>query len=339
MTPLDSYTEMRVRPMKAVKIDRFGGPEVMQIADLPVPEPHSGQVRVKVEAAGLNYADLMIRKGYYLERMPLPYVLGREFCGTIDRSGIGANGFRPGQRVVGIVKGGAMAEYLISDTTGLMPCPEGLTPEEGAAMLIQGVTAIHLIDDFGRVKPGDTVLVHAGAGGVGSLAIQIAKARGATVIGTASTEDKCRFIGELGAKAINYLQGDWVADLRAMTDGRGADVILESIGGDVFRRSFTAALADFGHLIVYGLSGGRLEKLHNREILGSNRTVSGYYLGSYFPNYVDRVVTASRRLVDMLNAGRVRIVIGKRFPLDEAPLAFDYMEQRKNIGKVIITPS
>jgi NADPH2:quinone reductase len=323
--------------MKALSIEKFGGPDVMKVAEVPVPEPGAGQVRIRVEAAGLNYADIMICYGHYIEKVPLPYVLGREFCGTIDKFGPGTNGLRRGERVVGIVKGGAMAEYVIADLAGLIPCPKELTPEQGAAMFIQGVTAVHLIDDVGQVKPGETVLVHAGAGGVGTLAIQIARARGANVIGTASTDEKCRLITELGARAINYLDGDWVAKLRRITNDRGADVILEAVGGEVFRRSFKEALADFGRLVVYGLSGKHLEKLHNREILESNRAVIGYFLGAYFPKHMDRVVTAARKLREMLASGQIRLVIGRTFSLDEAPAAFEYMERRQSVGKVVIT--
>jgi NADPH:quinone reductase len=324
--------------MKALRMETFGGPEVLHVAEIPVPEPRAGQVRVKVEAAGLNYADIMIREGLYIEKMPLPYVLGREFCGTVDTVGSGTNGLRPGDRVLGMVKGGAMAEYVIADSRGLVPCPGALTPEQGAAILVQGVTAVHLVEDVGEVKSGQTVLVHAGAGGVGTLAIQIALARKADVIGTASSDEKCRLITDLGARAINYARGDWVAELRNMTNGRGADVILESIGGEVFRRSFKEALADFGRVIVYGLAGGHLEKLHNREILESNRAVFGYFLGSYFPRHMDRVATAVRRVTDLIVSGRIRVVIGGTFPLDDAPAAFDHMQHRKSVGKVVIKP-
>lgn len=324
--------------MKAVQIDRFGGPDVMEIVDVPMPEPGEGQVRIKVEAAGLNYADIMIRQGTYIDEIPLPYRLGREFCGVIDKVGPGTNGLVKGQRVVGSVHGGAMAEYVVTQPLGLVPCPDGLSPEQGAGMLIQGITAMHCIDDVGRVQPGETVLVHAAAGGVGTLAVQIANARGASVIGTASSEQKCKLIIKLGAAAINYTRGDWVKEVCLLTGGRGADVILESVGGEVFRRSFTEALAVFGRMVVYGISSTRLEKLHNRQILESNRSVTGYYLGAYFPKHLDRVVAATTKLVDMIRAGRIEIIVGSTFPLDHVVEAFNHMQSRKSIGKVVIKP-
>ncbi len=324
--------------MKALRIQQHGGPEVMEIVDLPVPEPDSKQVRVKVEAAGLNYSDIMIREGMYLEEMPLPYVMGREFCGTVDALGDHVNGIEPGTRVVGSIHGGAMAEYTLANAAALVPCPDELPPEQGAALLIQGITAVHCVDDVGRATQGQTVLIHAAAGGVGTLAVQIAKALGATVIGTASSDAKCRTITDLGASAVNYANDDWVDRVLELTDARGADLILESVGGEVFRRSFDEALATFGRMIVYGLSSGRLEKLHNRQILESNKAVIGYYLGAYFPRHMDRVIAATGKLMGYLQTGEVHPVIGNTFPLDKAIEAFDHMQSRQSIGKVVIVP-
>lgn len=324
--------------MKALRIEEHGGPNVMKLVDVDVPEPGPKQVRVKVEAAGLNYSDIMIREGMYIEDIPLPYIMGREFCGTIDAVGDNAVGLKPGTRVVGSIQGGAMAEYALAHAAGLVPCPDDLPPEQGAALLIQGITAVHCVDDVGGAKQGETVLIHAAAGGVGTLAIQIARALGATVIGTASSDEKCEKITELGAHAVNYSKDDWVQKVLDITEGRGADLILESVGGDVFRRSFEEALAVFGRMVVYGLSSGRLDKLHNRQILESNKAVIGYYLGAYFPRHMDRVISATTKLMGWLQAGKVRPIIGKTFSLDQAVEAFDHMQNRENIGKVVIVP-
>lgn len=330
---------MASETMKAVRMEKTGGPEVLEVVRVPVPTPGAGQVRVKVEAAGMNYSDIMIRQGMYIDAMKLPYFVGREFCGTVDAVGHGADMWKTGQRVVGSIPGGAFAEYLTAPAATLMPCPDGLSAEQGAALLIQGITALHCLEDFGRLQPGETVLVHAGAGGVGTLAIQIARTLGAgKVIGTASSEAKCKVIEGLGGTAINYTEGDWVKDVLAATGGRGADVILESVGGDVALRSYKEALADFGRMVIYGVAGGQIVQLDNREILVSNKTLSGYFLGAYFPKYLDKVAAATMKLAGMVLEGKVKPVIGQSFALDDVAAAFDHMQQRKSTGKVIIKP-
>ena len=324
--------------MKALRIDKHGGPEVMHVVDVPLPEPGQGELRVKVEVCGLNYSDIMIREGRYVDRMPMPYLMGREFCGTIDKLGPGVQTWITGQRVVGTAAGGAMAEYAVANAAGLYPCPDRLTPPQAVAILIQGITAMHSVDDCAGLKSGETMLVHAAAGGVGTLAIQIGLAKNAKVIGTASSDEKCKLIRDLGATAVNYMQGDWVKEVRALTGGKGADVILESVGGDVFIRSFKEALADFGRMVVYGVAGGQVVTLDNREILVSNKTVIGYYLGSYFPKYVGRVLAASQKLAALIMAGKLKPIIGQTFPLDKAIDAFNHMQNRQSIGKVVIVP-
>lgn len=324
--------------MKAVRIDKFGGPEVMQIVDVPVPEPGAGQVRIRVEACGLNYSDIMIRQGMYIDAMSLPCYLGREFCGTIDKAGPGATQFAPGTRVVGTATGGALAEYVVVPAAGLFPNPPGLSPEQGASLLIQGITAVHCIDDCVALKSGETLLVHAAAGGVGTLAVQIGLARGAKVFGTASSDEKCKFVESLGATAINYTKGDWVKELLAANGGKGVNTILESVGGEVFTRSFNEALAIFGRMVVFGVASTEIVPLTNREILGSNKMLAGYYLGSFIPHHMDRVMTASMKLAQLIGQGKVKIIIQKTYPLSQAVEAFNSMQNRQSIGKIIIKP-
>jgi NADPH2:quinone reductase len=324
--------------MKALQIEKFGGPEVMKLADVPVPEPGPGEARIRVEAGGLNYSDIMIREGTYIDATTLPHRLGREFCGTIDKLGPGVAGWSVGQRVVGAVQSGAFAEYVAAPVETLIPCPEGITPEQGAAILVAGITAVHCLDDCGRLAPGETVLIHAAAGGVGTLAVQIARAEGANVIGTASSDEKCRFIAGLGATPVNYAKGDWVKEVRSLTQDRGADLILESVGGEVYRRSFKEALAVFGRMVVFGVATREMVPFNNREILESNRTLTGYYLGAYFPAHLDRVINATMKLVGLILEGKVKPIVGKSVPLDQAVEAFNHMQQRKNIGKVVLRP-
>ncbi|MEE9274263.1 MAG: zinc-binding dehydrogenase [bacterium] len=325
--------------MKAIQIEKHGGPEVMETVDLPVPEPGEGEVRVKVEAVGLNFSDIMIREGRYVDEMPLPFVLGREFCGSIDAVGPGAGELAPGQRVIGgNPMGGALAEFLVAKAARLSPIPEGFTPVEGAALRTQGLTAMMIMDNAVKVQPGETVLVHAAAGGVGGLAVQIALARGARVIGTTSSEAKCRMVAKLGAEAVNYTEGDWVKEVLALTDGKGADIILESIGGEILLRSYNEALAIFGRLVIYGAASGDIVQFDNREILASNRTLMGFYLSRHFPDHLDRIGEAIGKLLAMIRAGTLKLTIDQTFPLERAADAFNHIQTRKNTGKVVVIP-
>jgi NADPH:quinone reductase len=324
--------------MKALRITRHGGPDVMEIAEVPVPEPKPGEVRIRVVAAGLNYSDIMIREGSYIDATQLPCYLGREACGVIDKVGPGVKGLEVGQRVVATAPGGAFAEYLCANAAGLLPCPDGISPDVGAAIMIQGLTAVHCLDDLGQLKKDETVLIHAAAGGVGSLAVQIAVAMGGKVFGTASSEKKCDQIRALGATPINYSEGDWVKKLLDLSRGSGVKLILESVGGDTCLRSFKEALKPFGRMVVYGVASGEVVSLTNREILESNKILMGYYLGSYFPDHMSKIMSASMKLVQYIAQGKVKPVIGQTFPLDRAREAFDCMHQRRSIGKVIIKP-
>lgn len=324
--------------MKAVRIEAHGGPEVMQLVDVEMPEPRPGEALVRVEACGLNYSDIMIREGLYIDRTPLPYLMGREFCGVVEALGPGATGFAVGSRVVGSVPGGALASHVRAPAMTLMPCPEGLSPAEGASFFIQGITAVHCLEDCTRLREGETVLIHAAAGGVGTLAVQIARAMGAKVLGSASTEEKRKLVAELGATPIDYTSDDWPAKVLEATGGRGADVILESVGGEVFRRSWSEALAIFGRMVVYGVAGGEIVKLDNRDILRSNRSIGGYYLGSYFPKHLDRVARAGAKLTGLIRSGAVRPVVGARYPLDRVVEAFDSLQGRRSTGKVVVEP-
>ena len=323
--------------MKAIQIEKHGGPEVMETVDLPVPEPGEGEVRVRVEAVGLNFSDIMIREGRYVDEMPLPFVLGREFCGTIDAAGAGD--LAPGQRVIGVnLMGGALAEFLVAKAALLSPIPEGFTPVEGAALRTQGLTAMMIMDNAVKVQPGETVLIHAAAGGVGALAVQIALARGARVIGTTSSEAKCRMVAGLGAEAVNYAEGDWVKEVLALTGGKGADIILESIGGKILLRSYNEALAIFGRLVVYGAASGDIVQFDNHEILASNRSLTGFYLSRHFPDHLDRIGEAVGKLLAMIRAGTLKLTIDQTFPLERAADAFNHIQTRKNTGKVVVIP-
>ena len=324
--------------MKAIWIEQLGASDVMQVVDKPIPEPTPKQVRVKVEAIGLNYSDIMIREGRYLQRTELPQILGREFVGVIDSVGAEVKGLAVGMRVYGTVTQGALAEYVCADYRGLLPVPDALSSDMAVALIVQGVTALHCLNEHGNLKAGETVLIHAAAGGVGTLAIQMAKAMGARVIGTASSESKCQLIRDLGAEAINYSEGDWVAEVMKLTDGKGADLIIESVGGNVFLRSYREALSAFGRIVVLGIANGEPVQIGTNEILKRNKAIIGYFLSVYFEKAPHLVAQAIVRVLELVHNGTVKPIIGATYALADSAAAFDHMQNRESIGKVVIKP-
>ena len=304
-----------------------------------MPEPGSGEVRVKVSACGINFSDIMIRQGRYVMDVPFPYPVGREFSGTVQAIGDGVRGFKEGDAVFGLsFFGGAMAEYVVVAAASLSPVPPGIAPEEAAALQIQGINALLCVEDCGRVQKGETVVVQSAAGGVGGVAVQIALTRGARVIGTASTDAKLDAIRKLGAEPVNYAKGDWVADVKRLTSGRGADVIIDGVGGDVFRRSVFEATAHGGRVIISGVSSGEEVNLTNFQISAAHRTLVGVSVPSFFPDRVDQLVTAMKRLMVMVAERKIQVRIGHSLPIEKASEAFRLIEERRNIGKVVVKP-
>lgn len=325
--------------MKAVQFDRAGGPEVIRVVDSPIPTPEPGEARVRVEACGLNFSDIMIRQGRYVMEVPFPYRVGREFSGKIDAVGDGVAALKKNDTVFGLsFNGGAMAEYVVVDAGSVNAVPPGVPPAEAAALQIQGINALFCVEDYGHVQKGETVVVHSAAGGVGGLVVQIAVARGARVIGTTSKDEKLQAILELGAEALNYTKGDWVAEVKRLTAGRGADVIIDGIGGEVFRRSVFEATAHGGRVIISGVSSGEEVSLTNFQISAAHRTLVGVSVPSFFPGHVDRIVSAMSRLFSLVAQGLLRVRIGHTIPLANAVEAFRLMEERRNTGKVVVCP-
>lgn len=325
--------------MKAVQFDRVGGPEVIRIVDLPIRSPKRGEVRVKVEACGLNFSDIMIRQGRYVMEVPFPYPVGREFSGKIDAVGDGVPTFKKGDPVFGLsFNGGAMAEYVVVDASSVNAVPPGVPPPEAAALQIQGINALFCVEDYGHVQKGETVVVHSAAGGVGGLAVQIALARGAKVIGTTSKDEKRKEILDLGAEALNYAKGDWVADVKRFTAGRGADLIIDGVGGEVFRRSVFEATAHGGRVVISGVSSGEEVSLTNFQISAAHRTLVGVSVPSFFPDHVDQLISAMSRLFTLVAQRLLRVRIGHAVPIASAAEAFRLMEERRNTGKVVICP-
>ncbi|HTD19526.1 MAG TPA: NADPH:quinone oxidoreductase family protein, partial [Ktedonobacteraceae bacterium] len=266
--------------MKAVRINETGGPEVMHIEEIETPAPKNGEVLIKVAAAGINYADLAQRQGAYLTRTHTPTTLGFEFAGTIEALGPGVTSPAVGTRVVAFGDGG-YAEYALAQATTTIPIPNMLDFTHAAAFPVQGITAYQLLRESAHIQAGESVLVHAAAGGVGTLAIQLAKLLGAgTVIGTASNAQKLELIRRLGADAaINYTEENWPEQVKQATGGKGPDIILEMVGGSIAEQSLQC-LAPFGRMVIYGAASNQIAQFTGIQLMYKNQAVIGYWLTS-----------------------------------------------------------
>ena len=325
--------------MRAIRFHELGGPEVLRLEDIPVPEPAANEVLVAVAAAGVNFADTRRRLGTYLEPSELPFVLGAEIAGTVVRVGSEVDRWRPGDRVMGLVNSGGYAEYVATRASQLFPIPDVMSFETAAAFPLQGLTAYHILRTSGRLQPGESVLVHSAAGGVGSLAVQLAKVFGAgTVYATASTEEKLTLARELGADVtINYTAQAFDAPIlaRQKQDGkRGVDVILDAVGGDGFRQNFTC-LASFGRIVLYGVASGSIPQFNPVQLMRKCQEVSGFYLPGVLAR-PDLLTSSMQELGELLAASRLKILVGSTFPLEDAAEAHRALEGRKTTGKGVL---
>ncbi len=322
--------------MKAVVFDKVGGPEVLKIAEVPKPEVKPGTVLVKVRAAGINFADTLFRLGQYMMQPQLPDTPGLEAAGEIEAVGAGVENLRPGQRVAAL--GSKMyAEYALAPATQVIPIPDSLSFEQAAAFPVQVLTAWHMLHTAHDTRPGQMVLVHSAAGGVGIVAVQIAKVAGARVIGTVSSDSKGALAKEYGADdVINYATKDFAAEANRLTGGRGVDLILDAIGATTFDKGMTC-LAPFGHLILYGRSGGAPEPLNLFRLFDKSTKVSGFtlYTVAAVPEAMRRGIEESFKLIAQ---GKVKLLVGKSFPLAQAAEAHKFMESRQSTGKLVLIP-
>jgi NADPH:quinone reductase len=303
--------------VRAVVLRETGGPEQLEPAEVTDPEPGDGEVLLRVRAAGINFADVLMRQGRYPQPPELPTVLGTEVAGEVD-----------GRRVMALPRDGGYAELAAVGEELLVPLPDGASFEEGASFLLTFLTAWIPLTRQVRVGPGSVVLVHAGAGGVGSAAVQVAKHIGARVVVTASSDEKRRVALELGAdEAFGYDDFEQVR----------ADVVLDSVGGDVFARSF-GVLKPLGTVIAIGFAGGWWEPLDPGPLVGRNVGLQGFYLGRLMRHRPDLVREAIADVLDLWEQGAVKPLVGATFPLEEAAEAHRLIEERRSVGKVVLVP-
>jgi NADPH2:quinone reductase len=322
--------------MKAMRIASFGGPEVLRLEDVPISSPRSGQVLVKVEAAGLNYIDVYHRTGLYPN--PLPFTPGLEGVGTVAALGPDVTGLRQGDRVAWASALGSYAEQVIAPAAQLVTVPAGIDPHSAAAVMLQGMTAHYLTESTYPLKAGDTCLVHAAAGGVGLLLVQMAKQRGARVFGTVSTDEKAALAREAGAdEVILYTKQDFPAEVKRLTGGRGLQVVYDSVGQSTFEKSLDC-LTLRGMLVLYGQSSGPVPAF-SPGVLASKGSLF-LTRPTLFHYVADRPSLEARAsaVLGALASGRLKVRIGRTFPLAEAAEAHRTLEGRKTTGKVLLLP-
>ena len=322
---------------KAIRIEKIGGPEVMQWVDVEIGEPGAGEIRVKHHAVGLNYIDVYFRTGLY--QQPLPGSLGMEAAGVIEAVGPGVDGFKVGDRVAYAARPpGAYCEVRVMAAAGVVKLPDALSFEQGAAMMLQGMTAQYLLRRTYPVRAGQTILIHAAAGGVGLIACQWARALGVTMIGTVGSEEKAALARANGCThVINYNTEDFVARVKEITGGRGVPVVYDSIGKDTFTASLDC-LSPLGMMVSYGSASGPVPPFGLNELASRGSLfITRPTLFSYMATRAD-LGTMAGDLFDMVESGKVKIGINQRYALQDAAQAHRDLEARKTTGSSILLP-
>jgi NADPH:quinone reductase len=322
--------------MKAVRVHKYGGPEVLTMDDIPVPEPKAGEARVKIEAIGVNFIDIYQRTGLY--PIHTPFTLGSEGAGVVDAVGPGVTEVRKGDRVAYSMVIGAYAEFAVVPAWRLVPVPVNVDAKSAACLMLQGMTAHYLTHSTYALKKGETALVHAAAGGVGLLLIQIAKQLGANVIGTVSTEAKAQLAKELGADhVILYTQSDFLAEVKKLTDNRGVHVVYDSVGQTTFDKSLDC-LKPRGYLVLFGQSSGPVPPFDPGKLAAKGSLFLTRPSLAHYTLNRDELLQRSADLFNWTASGKLKLRIEKTFSLADAAEAHRELEGRKTTGKVILLP-
>jgi len=322
--------------MKAWLCETLEGIDAMRMQELPAPQPGPGQVRVAVAAASLNFPDLLIVEGKYQFKPELPFVPGAEFSGTVEAVGEGVRGLAVGDRVAAIGSTGGFATHAIVEATRTWKLPEGFDIEDAAAFAFTYGTSYHALMDRGALRAGETVLVLGAAGGVGSAAVQIAKAAGARVIAAVSTAEKAQRCLEIGADAAINLAAEPIRDaLKAHTGGRGPDVVYDPVGGDLAEPVFRS-IAWRGRYLVVGFAQGTIPALPFNLALLKGASVVGVFWGDFVRREPQAYLADMNQLLQWYAQGRVRPVIDQRLPMAELPAAYRRMASRQVVGKLLL---
>ncbi|GMW00161.1 MAG: NADPH:quinone oxidoreductase [Candidatus Hydrogenedentota bacterium] len=320
--------------MKSVFVEHYGGPEVLVVKEVPKPQPAANEVRIKVRAAGLNYADVMQREGLYPGGPKPPFGAGFEVAGTVDALGSGVAQWTVGDRVMGFCSAG-YSEFVVAPADRLLPIPDSLGFDKAAAIPCQYLTAYHALLTLSSLNSGQTVLIQAAAGGLGSMLVQIARNVGATVFGTCSSPEKAKVIEELGCHfPIIYTSADFETVINEQTKGKKCDLVVESVGGDVFEKSLRC-VKPRGRLITLGVASKQPSMIPATYLLANNITVSGFHLMAYAGD-LPAMMNAMRDLLEWLEAGSLKILVNHHFTIEQAADAQRLLESRKSTGKIVI---
>ncbi len=338
--------------MKQVWIPRKGGPEVLEVREAADPEPAAGQVRIKVAAAGVNFADVLARMGLYPDAPKLPTVVGYEVSGTVDKLGPGVTAPAVGTRVLTLTRFGGYSSSVVVPADLAIAIPDTLSFEKAAAIPVTYLTAWIMLVHLGNVRKGDKVLVHAAAGGVGQAALQICRWRGAEVIGTASAGKHARLKEQGCAHCIDYTSQDFEAEVKRITNGRGVDIVLDAVGGESFSKSYRS-LASLGRLYLFGVSSfapgtkmsivsalaglWKMPKFKPIPLMNDNRGVMGVNMGHLWDRGPELKAMLAE-IVDLVIKGTLDPVVDRTFPFAKAGDAHAHIQARGNFGKVLLIP-
>ncbi len=322
--------------MKAIQVKQPGGPEAMELVELPVPQAKANEAVVKLSASGVNFIDVYFREGRY--KAATPFVLGQEGAGVVTAVGSGVTSVKTGDRVAWTGLMGSYAEYVALPAEKLVPIPPGVTDQQAAAAMLQGMTAHYLSHDTYRLKRGETALVHAAAGGVGLLLVQMAHNLGARVIGTVSTDEKAKLAREAGAdEVILYMQSDFEVETKRLTEGKGVDVVYDSVGKTTFEKGLNV-LRPRGMMVLFGGSSGAVPPF---DLIALSQKGSLYVTRPTLFNYMatrEELVARSSSVFGMMGTGKLKLRIEHTYPLAEAQRAHRDLEGRKTTGKLLLIP-
>jgi NADPH2:quinone reductase len=324
--------------MKAMVATRWGEPSELQYLDVPDPSPGPGQVLIETRAIGCNFPDILMVQGKYQVKPPHPFSPGHEIAGLVRAVGTGVTRVHPGQRVLASLEWGGYAERAVTATERVHPIPDAMPFDHAAAFYVAYQTSYAALVRRAALQPGEWLLVHGAAGGVGLSAVQIGKALGARVIATAGSKEKLEIARQSGADVlIDYRTEDWVERVKSATGGEGADVIYDPVGGDVFDNS-TKCIAFEGRILTIGFAGGRIPTLAINRVLLKNFSVVGLHWGYYQRRGSPLVQEWMEALLKLYGEGRIRPVIYRVYPLRDAPAALAALSSRESYGKVVLAP-
>jgi len=322
--------------MRAIQISQYGGPEVLELRETKIKNPGKGQALIRIKNAGVNFIDVYQRRGTY--PVELPYIPGLEASGVVEAVGEGVKNVKSGDRVAYVHTPGSYAEQSLALAEHLIPLPVDLSFEQGAAFPLQGMTAHYLLHEFRKIKPNDTVLIHAASGGMGLLLVQWAKHLGAKVLGTTSTTEKAALAKAMGAdEVILYTKQDFAEEVKKITNGRGADLIIDGVGKTTFAGNLQAA-ALRGNIVIFGAASGPADPISPNALMARSLTLSGGSLFNYILNSQE-LFKRAEAVIEGIQQGWLKLHIDEIFPLGKAAQAHQKLESRNTSGKVLLATS